>query len=296
MGRILRPNLPPFIAYDWNNLEQNEQNVAGIFLIKPDGSDPHALVLDVNAIEPSWSPRGTRILYSTGDLTRGCIIWVINPDGSDQRPVISVGLPCLLAQPRWSPTGKKILYIDQNAKTQAIRIADADGSHIHRVPNTTGAEDASFSPDGRYIVFSDWGRPFNHSHERALKPHIFVIRPNGTGLRQIATGGDAEDPSWSPDGKRIIYSCSFYRNPPTGHVTQAGPGPPHAICEVSRTDPTPLTLYSVPAGSYIEGQIWSADGKAILVSDAASQIALLSPAGGTPVEITHSGYSSDPSW
>src|SRR5690348_14997831 len=83
---------PPFIAYDY--FAENAAGIlAGIFLIRSDGSDAHALVLDVNALDPSWSPRGTRLLYATGD-TRGCIIWVVNADGSNQRRLITVGLPC----------------------------------------------------------------------------------------------------------------------------------------------------------------------------------------------------------
>ena len=42
LGRIIPQRLPPFIAYEWNNLQHDEQNVGGIFLIKPDGSDKHA--------------------------------------------------------------------------------------------------------------------------------------------------------------------------------------------------------------------------------------------------------------
>ena len=283
LGTIIPRRLPPFIAYDYYG-----QNTAGIFLIRSDGSDAHALVLDVNAAEPSWSPRGTRLLYTTGDITRGCIIWVVNADGSDQRRrVVSVGLPCLLAQPRWSPNGRQILYIDQGATTQSIYIANADGSHIHRVPHTVDARDASFSPDGRYILF-------DYTQAGPDKGHLYVIRPNGSGLREINSRYAGEDPSWSPDGTRIIYSCRFYRNPPTGHVN-TGPSP-HAICEISRTHPKPRILYSVPSGNSTGGQTWSADGKTILFSDDAGQIALLSPSGGTPVEITHTGSHSEPDW
>jgi len=282
LGKIIPRRLPPFIAYDYYG-----QDVAGVFLIRSDGSDPHALVLDVNAAEPSWSPRGTRLLYATGDLARGCIIWVINADGSNQRRLVSVGLPCLLSQPRWSPNGKKILYLDQNANHQEIYTANADGSHIHRVPHTGGARDASFSPDGRYVLF-------DHSTAGPDQSHLYLIRPNGTGLREINPRYTGEAPAWSPDGTRIIYSCRFYSNPTGGHVL---PGPsPHAICEISRTHPRPRTLYLVPSGESISGETWSADGKTILITDAQNQIALLGPSGGTPVEITHTGDNSEPDW
>ena len=167
---------------------------------------------------------------------------------------------------------------------------NADGSHIHRVPHTGRAENASFSPDGRYIVFDR--RDSYHPQQS----HIHVIRPNGTGLRKIATYGEVVDPSWSPDGKRIICTRVFYRNPNVstgGDAHAPGPGP-HAICEVSRKHPIPKTLYSVASGGGIGGLRWSADGQAILFSD--QTLELLSRFGGAPVQITHDGYSWAPDW
>jgi dipeptidyl aminopeptidase/acylaminoacyl peptidase len=55
----------------------------------------------------------------------------------------------------------------------------------------------NLSPDGEWIAFCSAG---------VTQEHIFLIRTNGTGERQI-TNGPAQDrvPRWSPDGKRIIF-------------------------------------------------------------------------------------------
>jgi dipeptidyl aminopeptidase/acylaminoacyl peptidase len=181
-----------------------------------------------------------------------------------------------------------------------VRIANADGSNDHLVPSTDGAESASFSPDGRYIVFES---PFS---AQTCRPRIDVIRPNGTGLREITPHRQkAAEPSWSPDGTRIIYACSIYANPAlastgTGHVHAVSFPTPHAICEISRTHPKPRTLYSVPSGGLIRDPLWSADGKKTLVQvvdpSGDSYLALLNPSGRTPVEIPNSADARDPDW
>jgi TolB protein len=54
-----------------------------------------------------------------------------------------------------------------------------------------------WSPKGDRLVFS--GR-----HEG--KNHIFLVRPDGTGLERLTDIGNNEEPSFSPDGRFIAFS------------------------------------------------------------------------------------------
>jgi Tol biopolymer transport system component len=70
-----------------------------------------------------------------------------------------------------------------------------------------------WSPDGRWIAFSsdrntvwrghDDGVGWEHTQELS----VYVIRPDGTGFRQVATrpGYCLGSPKWSPDGRRIVF-------------------------------------------------------------------------------------------
>ena len=302
LGAIIPRRLPPFIVYDVYG------NGTGIFLMKPDGSDSHQVgpVLPDGALEPSWSPRGNRILFQSG-----CAIWVMNADGSHPRVVVP-GTGCVsegLEHPHWSPDGRRIVYISTTGLSAfTIHIAHADGSHDHPVPNTEEADNASFSPDGRYLVFSTPSVYELSSHSNVWAPRIYLIRPNGTGLHH-PRGWVGEDPSWSPDGTSIVYSCSLYPNPiilPPPPPGPPGPAPsppapepvPHAVCRASRTHPTPHKIYSVPSDGSVWTPVWSADGKKILVT-VGGGVALLSPSAGALVQITHTtgaSWDGDPDW
>jgi Tol biopolymer transport system component len=60
-----------------------------------------------------------------------------------------------------------------------------------------GAFAAAFAPEGRRIAFT---ADFDGDSD------IYVVRINGTGLRKVtSTSVDDSSPSWSPDGRRIVF-------------------------------------------------------------------------------------------
>ncbi len=55
----------------------------------------------------------------------------------------------------------------------------------------------SWSPDGKLVVYSGW---------QDGKNHVFTIRADGRGLRQLTVDGNNEEPSFSPDGRFIVFT------------------------------------------------------------------------------------------
>src|SRR6516225_9310795 len=55
-----------------------------------------------------------------------------------------------------------------------------------------------------YIPYTSSEGPLNGSPWED-SPHIWVIRPDGTNKRRLTSGNDAW-PSWSPDGRKIVFA------------------------------------------------------------------------------------------
>jgi Tol biopolymer transport system component len=132
----MRPNWSlngGFIAYD-----TCEENKCGIFRINPDGGNKRQLTSDGGG-GAAASPNGKQIAYwsqEDGDFE----IYVINADGSGRKQLTkNKGNDAL---PAWSPDGRYIYYLgDQNGKSWAVMVMDANGSNPRKIVGTNAGAD-----------------------------------------------------------------------------------------------------------------------------------------------------------
>ena len=214
-------NLP---GSSWNadtnrvTFASDREDTDEIWTISPDGSNLLRITHHTSAtyfIEPSFSPNGQWIVFEVDndapeDKQQGSI-WKIRIDGSGLTKLVGgTGSGRDDRQPNWSPRGDRILFQrrlvgtdDWNLYTMA-----PDGSDIQPVTDTpSGDTDASWSPDGDWIVYSaDFGA--------APLPNIFVIPAVGGKPVRITHDDNHEDgaPSWSPDGKWIAFESHKNEN------------------------------------------------------------------------------------
>ncbi|RME59439.1 MAG: hypothetical protein D6780_05100 [Candidatus Dadabacteria bacterium] len=141
--------------------------------------------IDVSA---DWSPDNSKIVFAS-NRSGGPQIYIANGDGTNIKRV-SFADSNYCTSPAWSPKGDKIAFVCRIGGLQQIFISKPDGSDLTQLTSRGNNEDPSWSPNGKYLVFST----------SALgRYHIAVMRISTQNIN-IVTGGRAEqyDPAWSP--------------------------------------------------------------------------------------------------
>lgn len=106
--------------------------------------------------------------------------------------------PAIDTSPNYSPDGSKIVFNSDRGGNQQLYIMNRDGSDVHRISFRQGSRYATpvWSPRGDYIAFTRMeGNTFN----------LGVMYPDGTGERTLATGFYLEGPTWSPNGRVLMF-------------------------------------------------------------------------------------------
>jgi Tol biopolymer transport system component len=112
----------------------------------------------------------------------------------------------------------------------------------------------SWSPDGKWLALSsdtgsDWrGHNLPVGWERTQESSIYIIRPDGTGWKQVAShpGFDEGSPAWSPDGKHVAFYETPVESTWGAHRPEGINSVSSQIVAVDVTNLTKTTLTSTP--------------------------------------------------
>jgi Tol biopolymer transport system component len=156
----------------------------------------------VKARSPSWSADGLLVVYEKVDFSsrpQNQLLYSWDPNFEYRYTDVF---------PSFSREGKLAVTDFESTlgnPTASISIMDPDGSNKRRVfqDNSGAAYSPSWSPDPQWLAFGFGG--FFGDRARKLGK-IMMVKADGSGAQELTQGSpNAGFPSWSPDGKRIVF-------------------------------------------------------------------------------------------
>ena len=150
---------------------------------------------------PRFSPDGKKIIMSFAK-DGNSDIYTMNLESREVEQITDH--PSIDTSPSYSPNGKFITFNSDRSGYQQIYVMRSDGSNVKRISFGTGIYGTPvWSPRGDLIAFTKLHKG---------KFYIGVMRIDGKGERLLTENFYQEAPSWSPNGRVLI----FYRETKSG--------------------------------------------------------------------------------
>jgi len=150
------------------------------------------------SFSPRFSPDGQRVIFS---LQRGGSSNLFEMDLRSKATTRLTDTPVIDTAPSYSPDGSRICFESDRGGQQQIYVMAAGGGQAQRISFGDGAYSTPvWSPRGDYIAFTKQAQG---------RFAIGIMRPDGSGERILTEGYHNEGPTWSPNGRVIM----FFRDP-----------------------------------------------------------------------------------
>ena len=192
-------------------------------------------------LTPRFSPNSQKITFMSYVKANSPRVFIFDIETGQQEIVGE--FPGMTFAPRFSPDGKKIVmsYSDPDVGNSEIYILDLQTRSTKKITNNSGIDvSGSFSPDGKNIVFNSdrtgrrhlyiidskgknlkrisreagsyytpvWsprGDMIAFTKQESGQFYIGVMEIDGSNERMIAKSFHVEGPTWSPNGRYLMY-------------------------------------------------------------------------------------------
>ena len=206
--------------------------------------DPRVVLLNIETLQreivgdfpgmtfsPRFSPDGQRVVMSLQQAGNSNIFAM---DLRSKRTTRLTDAAAIDTAPSFSPDGRFVAFESDRGGSQQIYVMAADGGGTRRLSFGQGSYSTPvWSPRGDVIAFTKRG---------AGSFAIGVMRTYGSGERILTEGYHNEGPTWSPNGRVLM----FFRDP----GGNAGP-------QLFTVDLTGYNEQRVPTPSYASDPAWS---------------------------------------
>jgi tol-pal system beta propeller repeat protein TolB len=207
---------------------------------------------------------------------------IIDSDGANERTIPTAGAAL---SPSWHPTGRYLVYVDRD--DQGTRIAQVDLRTMR--PRLLSASNRGlnitpvYTKDGKSIVWAT---------DRGEDSPAELVLANANGDDSVAvpfvgrTGFETTSPSFSPDGKQVVFMSPVPLTPQLYMVN------------VNGTGLTRLTPVVAGKRSYRTGADWSPKGDLIAFQQQNGdfQVWTIGVKDRVMRQLTNEGENEDPAW
>ena len=276
----LNPDSPSVLFIDPGVCAVRQVSAGGGAALQLTGSVPE------NCLGPELAPDGMNIAYRLQDAGSKAIdsLYAANVDGSSQTALVENNSSPIW-EVDWAPDNTWLSYtaaVGTNNENPAVGIylIRADGSGqvqlttdlVPSIVSDTGNA-VSWSPNGQWLAFYADNRPY-------------IIKPDGTGSKQLSKEAGLSAIAWSPDSRQIAYYSSNLDRP---GIVIAGVDGKEFFVENK--------ALKVPVSG--DALLWTPDGKQFVAYDIAQkalvfvsrdgkQITTLASVGGIPTRLSWS--------
>lgn len=167
-----------------------------------------------DAIDFSFSPDEKKFLFCSDKdcLNKGnADIYIMDADGKNEKR-LTFTPNSSEDYPSFSPDGKKVIFVLNDFKDErndGIYTLNLDNGSIQRLTDNWLDGEPIYSPDGKNIAF-------NSKREGDKKGKIYIMDANGKNIERLTSDDpyrSEEKPSFSPDGKKIVFKGLCFTTP-----------------------------------------------------------------------------------